>query len=262
MTYNQTSLKMPLLKRVHYLDTKKGYPLVLVHGFLGSNDLWKYQIKEFRKKFRVIGIELPGYGKNVKAKPLSSIHGYVNYVLKILNSLKIKEFYLIGHSMGGMIAQEIAARSKKIKKVILHATGPIGEMPERFEPLKVSRMKLRKNGIKKQGKFIASTWFVKGAKHKNFNICKRSYERVLLKTADLSMLAMQKWNGKKNLKKIKIPTLITWGNKDKSYGRPQVNTLKKQIKNSRLKVFNNCAHNVHLEKVKDFNRSVLKFLGY
>ena len=253
---------MPIINKAHILDTKKGFPLVLIHGFLGSNDLWKYQIKAFRKNFRVIAIELPGYGKNYKLKPLQSISAFTNYVLQILKQLKIKEFYLIGHSMGGMIAQEIAIKNKNLKKVVLHATGPQGEMPERFETLKVSRQKLKKNGIKKQGHFIASTWFVKGSKHQNFKICKNSYEKVKLKTADYSMLAMQKWDGRKNLKKIKTPTLITWGDKDKSYGRPQVMKLKKNIKKSKLKVFKNCAHNVHLEKINDFNKSVMSFLNY
>ena len=74
------------------------------------------------------------------------------------------------------------------------------------------------------------------------------------------MQAMQNWNGIVNLKKIKIPTLITWGNKDKSYTRQQVEMLKNRIKNSKLRVFNNCAHNAHLENIKAFNKEVLKFL--
>lgn len=248
------------LNKIHYTDTKKGFPLVLVHGFLGSNELWKYQIKEFKKEFRVIAIEIPGYGKNIKIKPLSSVKSCAKYVLQVIHLLKIKNFYLIGHSMGGMIAQEIASKKNGLKKVVLHATGPIGEMPGRFETIKESRKKLKKNGVIKQASFISKTWFVKGDKNQNYNICKKAYKNVSYKTADLSMKAMQDWNGLKNLKKIKIPTLITWGNKDKSYNRQQVEILRKNIKNSTLKIFNNCAHNVHLEKIKAFNQTVLKFL--
>ena len=251
---------MSVLNKINYLDTGSGEVLVLIHGFLGSKALWKYQIEEFKKYFRVIAIDLPGYGASNKVKPVNSVKKFSKIIEKLLSKLRIDNFYLIGHSMGGMIAQEIASKNKNIKKVILHATGPIGEMPGRFETIQASRKKLKINGVKKQASFISKTWFVKGDKNQNYNICKKAYSRVSYKTADLSMKAMQDWNGVKNLKKIKIPTLITWGNKDKSYNRQQVEMLRKNIKKSKLKIFNNCAHNVHLEKITDFNKTVLQFL--
>ena len=213
---------MPVLNNIHYLDSGSGKELVLIHGFLGNNTLWTYQIKEFQKYFRVIAIDLPGYGKSSEAKPLNDIKKFSKAVEKLLHALKINNFYLMGHSMGGMIAQEIASKNKNIRKVVLHATGPIGDMPGRFETIKASRKKLKINGVKKQASFISKTWFVNGDKNKNYKICKSAYANISFTTADLSMQAMQNWNGIVNLKKIKIPTLITWGNKDKSYTRQQV----------------------------------------
>ena len=251
---------MTVLNNIHYLDSGSGKEFVLIHGFLGNNTLWTYQIKEFQKYFRVIAIDLPGYGKSSEAKPLNDIKKFSKAVEKLLHALKINNFYLMGHSMGGMIAQEIASKNKNIRKVVLHATGPIGDMPGRFETIKASRKKLKINGVKKQASFISKTWFVNGDKNKNYKICKSAYANISFTTADLSMQAMQNWNGIVNLKKIKIPTLITWGNKDKSYTRQQVEMLKNRIKNSKLRVFNNCAHNAHLENIKAFNKEVLKFL--
>ena len=56
-----------------------------------------------------------------------------------------------------------------------------------------------------------------------------------------------------NLKNIKNKTLIIWGDKDKSYNLKQVKTLEKNISNSSLVIFKGCAHNVHLEKIEEFN---------
>jgi len=47
-------------------DIGSGTPLVLVHGFLGSSDMWKLQIDSFKKDFRVITPALPGFGKSQK----------------------------------------------------------------------------------------------------------------------------------------------------------------------------------------------------
>ena len=72
---------------------------------------------------------------------------------------------------------------------------------------------------------------------------------------------MKNWRGKEDLKNIKNETLIIWGDKDTSYNFDQVDTLKKNIKNSRLEIFKNCAHNVHLEQPDQFNNLVQKFIS-
>ena len=71
---------------------------------------------------------------------------------------------------------------------------------------------------------------------------------------------MKNWNGFDNLKNIKNQTLIIWGDKDASYNFEQVDTLNKNILNSKLEVFKDCCHNVHLEQAQKFNETVKSFL--
>src|SRR6056300_675547 len=109
---------MPEINNFSYIDEGKGYPLVLVHGFLGNAEMWRPQIDEFKKYFRVIAPDLQGYGKNEK-------------------------FNLLGHSMGGMIVQQMSVNfSSHINKLICYSTGSIGEMPNRFETIDESRKKI------------------------------------------------------------------------------------------------------------------------
>ena len=91
-------------------DEGKGFPLVLVHGFLGSSKMWGPQIDFFKDYFRVITPDLPGYGKSNKAKSRNSIQSTANLLLDCLKEKKIDKFYLLGHSMGGMIVQEMAKK--------------------------------------------------------------------------------------------------------------------------------------------------------
>ena len=75
------------------------------------------------------------------------------------------------------------------------------------------------------------------------------------------LIAMKNWSGLENLKNIKNPTLIIWGDQDKVYNFNQVDTLNKNIPNSELKIIEGCSHNVHLEKPDEFNKVVKYFLA-
>ena len=108
---------------------------------------------------------------------------------------------------------------------------------------------------------IPPKWFVKGDKDKNYFLCANAVKNVSLETADNALLAMKNWRGIENLKNIKNETLIIWGDKDISYNFDQVDTLNKNIKNSRLEIFKNCSHNVHLEEPDKFNNLVNDFIS-
>jgi len=242
-------------------DEGKGFPLVLVHGFLGSSIMWRPQIDFFKDYFRVITPDLPGYGKSNKVKSHNSIQSMANLLLDCLEKKRINKFYLLGHSMGGMIVQEMAKKSgNKISKLVCYSTGPKGEMPGRFETVEQSRQNLKKMGLGIMAKNIAKTWFIKGEEAKYFDICVNSGKQTSVETADNSLVAIKNWNGVEALKNIKNETLIVWGDQDKSYNLEQIQTLENNIENSKLIVFKNCAHNVHLEKPDQFNNTIKDFL--
>ena len=96
------------MQDIYIGDIGKGFPLVLVHGFLGSSKMWEQQINFFKDYFRVITPDLPGFGKSNKAKSLNSIESISNLLMDCLKEKSIDRFNLLGHSMGGMIVQEMA----------------------------------------------------------------------------------------------------------------------------------------------------------
>ena len=250
------------MQHIYIGDEGKGFPLVLVHGFLGSSKMWEPQINFFKDHFRVITPDLPGFGKSNKAKSHNNIQSIAKLLLDCLDEKKIDKFYLLGHSMGGMIVQEMAKISgNKIIKLICYNTGPRGEMPDRFETVDQSRENLKKNGLEITAKNIAKTWFVKGEEAEYFDICIEAVKQLSIETVDNALVAFKNWDGVETLKNIKNETLIVWGNKDKSYNLDQVQTLNKNIPNSSLFIFEGCAHNVHLEKPEEFNRTILNYLN-
>ena len=173
-------------------DEGEGFPLVLVHGFLGSSVMWKPQIDFFKDNFRVITPDLPGYGKSNKAKSHNSIKSISNLLLDCLREKKIDKFHLLGHSMGGMIVQDMAKKSgEKISKLVCYSTGPRGEMPGRFETVDQSRENLKKKGLEITAKNIAKTWFIKGKDAKYFDICIEAGKQTSMETVDNALIAFQ-----------------------------------------------------------------------
>ena len=249
------------MQDTHIGDEGKGFPLVLVHGFLGSSKMWKPQIDFFKYYFRVITPDLPGFGRSNKAKSHNRIQSIANLLLDCLEEKKIDKFHLLGHSMGGMIVQEMAKKSGgKISKLVCYSTGPRGEMPGRFETVDQSRENIKKNGLEVTAKNIAQTWFVLGEKAKYFDLCLEAGKQTSIEAADNALIAIKNWHGVKNLQDIKNNTLIIWGDKDKSYNLGQVQTLEKNISDSNLVIFKGCAHNVHLEQPDQFNHTIKNFL--
>jgi pimeloyl-ACP methyl ester carboxylesterase len=242
-------------------DIGAGTPFVLVHGFLGSSDMWGPQIDFFKNDFRVIVPALPGFGKSKQVSSCDSIGGMAKAILNSLEKKEIKKFNLLGHSMGGMIVQEIAKLAgDKILKLICYGTGPRGNIPGRFETIDQSREKLKTNGLEATAHRIAKTWFIKEEKSKYFYLCHEAGKQTTMEATDNGLIAMKNWSGVENLKNIKNKTLIIWGDQDRAYNFNQVENLNNNIPNSDLVIIKGCSHNVHLEKPDEFNKTVSNFL--
>ena len=249
------------MKNIYVDDKGSGFPLILVHGYLGSSKMWCHQKNYFSNFSRVIAPALPGFGESYDAQSLDSINKMAKFVINLIDEKNIDKFNLLGHSMGGMIVQEIVKIvNQRVNKLILFATGSIGEIPGRFETIDETRNRLKKDGIQTSFARVPRKWFVKGDKDKNYYLCQEAVKKVSLNTADNALLAMKNWSGLDNLKNISNETLIVWGDKDTSYNFNQVETLNKNIKNSSLEVFKGCAHNAHLENTDEFNNLVKNFI--
>jgi pimeloyl-ACP methyl ester carboxylesterase len=94
---------------IAYDDTKKGdTTLVFIHGWGINRTYWKNQDTAFAKHYRVVAMDLPGFGESGKNRKSWTVEDYANDVSALLNGLDLKNVILIGHSMSGAIALEAA----------------------------------------------------------------------------------------------------------------------------------------------------------
>ena len=248
------------MKNLSYKKIGKGKPLVLVHGYLGGQNMWKFQ-EELKHDYELIMPSLAGYGESSHLIAPSTIKENAEQVFELLNHLNIDTFYLLGHSMGGMIVQEMAAlRPSRVEKLICFGTGSIGVLPNRFETIEESRHKIKTIGIKETRENIAKTWFVDYLKGEGYQLCLEEGAKATTQAALASLDAWDSWDGRGQLSEISSPTLILWSNKDRSYDLNQQNILNQGIKNSRLEIIKDCAHNSHMEKPNLVNNAIKQFL--
>ena len=235
--------------------------LVLVHGFLGGSAQWAAQVDAFSRDFNVVTVDLPGFGLKSGWDAPERIADYADFVLDELSSLGIKRFHLLGHSMGGMIVQEMTARApERIESLVLYGTGPIGMMPGRFESIEESRRRASEDGAEATGKRIAATWFLEGEMAEHYPVCAGLAVKASLQAILAGLTAMETWSGLSALPKIAVPTLVLWGDCDRAYLWSQPEQLWRKIPGARLAVIPGCSHAVHLEKPHLFNAILKDFL--
>jgi pimeloyl-ACP methyl ester carboxylesterase len=239
----------------------KGPDFVLVHGYLGGAGMWEQQLPVFSQDFRCIAPNLAGFGDSARLRAPDTIEGHARQILHTLDQLGIGRFHLLGHSMGGMVVQQMTAIApERIERLVLYGTGPVGLLPDRFESIETSRRRLASDGLAATARRIAATWFMKGAEADGYAICVREGSKATMQAALASLSAWETWNGTSALSRLTMPTLVVWGDGDRSYGWSQPEALWKGISGCRLAVVPGCAHNVHMEKPPIFNAIVRDFL--
>ncbi len=90
--------------RIHYQEKGVGTPLVLIHGFTSSTYSWKDVFEPLSRKFRVIAVDLKGFGFSGKSDGDYTRRAQAQLVAHLLNHLKIEKAWLGGSSMGGEVA--------------------------------------------------------------------------------------------------------------------------------------------------------------
>lgn len=93
--------------------------VIFVHGAALDHTVWTMPARHFtRHGLNVLAVDLPGHGRS-EGPPMPSIEGYANWVADLASELKLKEYSLVGHSMGSLVCLEAAAQSNGLRSLVL-----------------------------------------------------------------------------------------------------------------------------------------------
>jgi 2-hydroxy-6-oxonona-2,4-dienedioate hydrolase len=238
-----------------------GPTLVLVHGYLGGSSQWDGQLPLLCRYFEVVTLDLAGYGLANQLTAPTDLAEHARNVLATLDHMGIECFHLLGHSMGGMVVQEITKQAPhRVSKLVLFATGPLGCIPGRFETMARSRERLAEDGLQATARRISATWLLDREASPAFEALATLATQASDQAASAGLSAMEAWDGREHLRQIEQTTLIIWGEGDRSYGWSQIEMLWRSIPNASLAVLPACAHALHLERSALFCTLLIEFL--
>jgi pimeloyl-ACP methyl ester carboxylesterase len=239
-----------------------GTPLVLVHGYLGGSRQWDTLLPLLSQHFEVVTLDLAGYGRAHHMAAPTQLADHARDVLATLAHMGVDRFHLLGHSMGGMVVQEMTRQAPdRVLKLVLYATGPLGCIPGRFETMARSRERLTEDGVQQTARRICATWLRDQEASAAFEALADLASQASEQAAIAGLSAMESWDGRAHLSHITQATLVIWGEKDRSYDWSQIEMLWRSIPAASLAVLPACAHAVHLESRALFCTLLTEFLA-
>jgi len=257
---------------LHITDAGEGRPIVLIHGWPLSDEMYEYQYNDLiNKNFRVTGITLRGFGKSDKPYGAYDYDVHASDIKKVLEKLKIEDAVLVGFSMGGAIAIRFVStyNSTHVSKLALvAAAAPIWTQRTDF-PYNLPKSavdELIELNYKDRPKLLADFAKIFSATETSLNegiggwlngICLSASSYA---TAQC-LIALRDTDLRSDLVKIFIPTVIMHGKKDKICSFDLAEQMNAGIANSHIIAFENSGHSLFLEETKKFNSELIKFAG-
>jgi 4,5:9,10-diseco-3-hydroxy-5,9,17-trioxoandrosta-1(10),2-diene-4-oate hydrolase len=260
--------------RVYYLHAGSGRPMLLIHGLIGSSANWRNNIDALAQHASVYAIDLVNMGKSQRVSGLDAgLRATAKRIVAVMDALDLAEADIVAHSHGGAVALMLAAMyPRRVRRLILFAPAnpycrwcdpvvrtystPWGEffawmLP--YLPSRIQRVALGEvyggtdqvvdhclqeivNGLRSPVTMrhvlcIMRCWFT---------------ERAKLKTA---------------LRRVKsIPTLLVWGDHDRTVSLSSAVKLKRKLRGSELIVLPGVGHSVFEETPEESNRIILEWL--
>jgi 2-hydroxy-6-oxonona-2,4-dienedioate hydrolase len=247
---------------LNYQRKGAGQTVVLLHGLFGSCRYWSFLADHLSPTYDVISLDLPGFGDSSTVPVPKNVAGYGAIVFDFLQSLGIESFSILGHSLGGAIAQQMSLDyPHEIEKMVAYATKPAVLDEDRFESFEKTLDRILNSDIDDVVKSQATNWFDAGADAQHFQLCLDAAKGVTSVSAGECVQAIRGWDARDQLDKLEMPVLIVSGDRDRSVSLETLVGEKQAIKNAQLSILPGCGHMAHLESPQVFNQVIHEFLS-
>lgn len=252
--------------KICYDDFGKGLEsIIFLHGFPFDKSSWKPQVDFLKNTYRVIALDIRGFGKSSAGTDKMSMNLFAEDLIKFMDALEIKTAVVCGLSMGGYILLNAANRfPERFSALIFADTQCIADTQEAKEGRAKTIAQIEKEGTEK---FTEN--FLKAVFHPDTignekelvdnikGVIKNNPPEIII--SGLQALASRDETCS-SLSKISVPVLILCGKQDTVTPAAQSEYLNKNIKDSFIHLIDNAGHLSNLEKADEFNHYLSYFI--
>ncbi|MEZ4670552.1 MAG: alpha/beta hydrolase [Anaerolineae bacterium] len=237
----------------------QGEPLLLIHGAGIDHTSWQPQIEPLGKMFQLIVPDVRGHGQSEQTSAPYTIELFAEDMVCLLDKLEIKQTLICGHSMGGPVAQCIAAKHPERVKAIILADTNYGFEDTPFLRLVVALTKPLVRLMKIERMVDMSVRQITDRTDAR-ELFRKSYEPQVANPTNFWNIwqANDNFKGKKQLQEIACPTLVLIAennNATHKMGR----TMANMIPNAKLMTIKNAGHGLNWDNTEDFNAAIIEF---
>ncbi|MDL5592183.1 alpha/beta fold hydrolase [Bacillus subtilis] len=265
-------------RQIFISETGVGHPLLMLHGGgAGASGLSNYSrnIESLARQFRVIVVDMPGYGRSTKGVDRKDPFGdLAGAMLGLLDTLNISSAHVVGNSLGGACALRMALDAPgRVSALVL--MGPGGVNTTRSLPTPGLKLLLEYyNGegptLAKITRFIRDYLVYDGSQVSDEMIRERFEASIdpqviaappLRRPTGIPRFSRWDFTRDSRLKHCQVPTLVLWGAQDKVNRPSGGEALRSRMPDCNLYLFSRTGHWVQWERADEFNSVTLAFLA-
>ncbi len=245
------------------LGQSGGDLVVLIHGLGSSSTDWTQQIPVFAASFRVMTVDLRGHGRSPRPRGRFTVEAMADDVGALLERLHEDRAHLVGLSLGGSVALALAIRDPARVRSLTIVNGfaklrPAGvrgalRMAFRLGLLCVAPMPV-------VAAHVARGLFPRPEQAAAYAAAVASLGRNPRRTYLASILALARFDARKQLAEVRCPTLVVAGDRDRTIPAAAAELLRRSIPGARLAIVPDSGHATPYDQPALFNRAVLSFL--
>jgi pimeloyl-ACP methyl ester carboxylesterase len=239
-------------------DLSRGRKILLIHGAGSNGHTFHRQVEALGEKHSPVALDLPGHGRSSGVEGLMSVGDYAEFIAALLDALQVKSTVVLGHSMGGAIAMELALRyPARVDALVLSSTAAKFNLTDdRIEALRAVMMGRAPQAFNTDG-------YAPKTLKENFDVVREGWmEQVKTdpRVRYTDIVACSNFDLRDAISKIDKPTLILCGGDDQGTTVSDAELVKSKIKGAKLEVFADAGHYAPREQPARYIVTIEQFL--
>ena len=233
-----------------------GELVLFLHGIRGNRRNWNGQVEFFAKRYKAVAWDARGYGDSDDYDGPLQFEYFTGDVLRVAEHFKVQKIHLVGLSMGGRIARNVALRApERIQSLVLISTNPGFDS---MSPESVKRFVTERRSRTPQTlQQLLGSKANRSAYEELLDSVSRIHEVSYQKTLEASVAQ----DRAAPLEQIRVPTLVIAGEEDTVYPPELAREMARRIPGAELLMLERTGHLANLEQPERFNQVVFDFLS-